>query len=58
MNKEIREAIRGAGLKQWQVAKLCGVSEWTFVRWLRDELSEDRRKAIYKAIEAAAHAEV
>lgn len=52
MNQEIRDRINAAGLKQWQVAKACGVSEWTLVRWLRDELSDERRKAIFSAIEA------
>lgn len=52
MNQEIRQAIRAAGLKQWQVAKKCGVTEFTFIRWLRDELPEARRAAIFGAIEA------
>lgn len=43
--------IKEAGLRQWQIAEACGVSEWTFVRWLRHELSEEHRKAIFKAIE-------
>ena len=52
MNQEIRQAIKAAGLKQWQVAKACGVNEYTFIRWLRDELSEERRNAIYRAIDS------
>lgn len=52
MNQEIKKAIKAAGLKQWQVAKACGVSEFTLVRWLRDELTEDRRNAIFRAVEA------
>ena len=51
MNKEIRDRIRIAGLKQWQVAKACGVTESTFIRWLRDELTEERRQAIFAAID-------
>jgi len=51
MNKDIRDAIKAAWLYQWQVAEACGVSEWTFVRWLRHELSEERREAVFKAIE-------
>ncbi|MCR4885456.1 MAG: hypothetical protein K5919_00890 [Clostridiales bacterium] len=58
MNREIREAIKAAGLKQWQVAKLCGVNEYTFIRWLRDELTEERRNAIFSAIEALSRKEV
>lgn len=51
MNQEIKATIKAAGLKQWQVAKRCGVYESTFVRWLRDELTEERRSMILKAIE-------
>lgn len=51
MNQEIRQAIKAAGLKQWQVAKAIGVSEYSFIRWLRDELPEERRKIVYRAIE-------
>ena len=54
MNAEIRAAIKAAGLYQWQVAKACGVNEYTLIRWLRDELSDERKKAIYKAIEELA----
>ena len=53
MNQEIRQMIKAAKLTQWKVAKALGVSEFTLVRWLRDDLSEERRNAIYKAIEAA-----
>ena len=52
INLEIRNAIRAAGLKQWQVAKACGVNEYTFIRWLRVVLSDERKKAIFAAIEA------
>ena len=58
MNKEIRQAIKAAGLYQWQVAKKCGVNEYTFIRWLRDELSEKRRKDILSAIEALSREKV
>ena len=54
MNQEIKTAIRKAGLYQWQVAQACGVTEFTLIRWLRSELTEDRRKTIFSAIEALA----
>ena len=50
MNKDIKQAIKAAGLKQWQVADRCGVSEFTFVRWLRHELTEEQRERIMNAI--------
>lgn len=50
MNKEIKETIKTTGLKQWQVAKKLNVAESTFVRWLRDDLSAERREAVIQAI--------
>ena len=52
MKKKKKKAIKEAHTKQWMVAKKLGISEYTLVRWLRDELSEERKKAIYAAIEA------
>lgn len=49
-NKEIKFAIMEKGLKQWQVAKALGVSESTFYRMLRNELSEDEKKTVLEAI--------
>ena len=57
MNQEIRQKIKEAGLKQWQVAKKCGVNEYTFIRWLRDELTVQRRNAILEAIESLSRKE-
>lgn len=51
MNRDIQEKIKAAGLYQYEVAKLCGVSETTMVRWLRDELPDDKREMILAAIE-------
>lgn len=51
MNGDIKATIKAAGLHQWQVAKACGVNESTFVRWLRDELTEERRNMILKAVD-------
>lgn len=52
MNADIREKIREAGLRQWQVAQACGVTEGTFIVWLRKELPAARRKMILDAIES------
>ena len=51
MNKDIKEKIKAAGLYQYQVADICGVSETTLVRWLRYELSPEKKEMIMKAIE-------
>lgn len=51
-NKEIRQAIDKAGLFYYQVANELGIkSDATFTKWLRFELSEDKREMIYGAIE-------
>ena len=50
MNTEIRNTIKASGLKQWQVAKKLNVAESTFIRWLRDDLSAERKESICQAI--------
>lgn len=52
MNDDVRKAIRISGFRHWQVAAQLGICENTLVRWLRDELSEERRNAIYRAIDS------
>ena len=51
MNTEIKEKIKAAGLKQYQIADLLGIGETTLVRWLRYELTEERKEMILSAIE-------
>lgn len=49
-NKEIREALKAAGLKQWKLGELLGCSESTVYRKLRKELPEDEKQKILKMI--------
>lgn len=51
LNSDIRAAIKAHNLRQYQVAEKIGVSEFTFVRWLRKELSYERKQIILAAIE-------
>ena len=51
MNQEIKETFRKARIHQWEVASMIGVSESTLIRWLRDELPEEKKKRILYAIE-------
>ena len=44
-NKDIKRAIGGKGLKQWQVAEALGMSEATFYRKMRKELP-DRKSVV------------
>jgi hypothetical protein len=51
MNKDLQLLAAGKGVRQWQVAQELGVAEETLCRWLRHELSDERRALILAAIE-------
>jgi predicted transcriptional regulator len=50
-NDDIRRSIRESGLHQWMVAERLGISEATFTRWLRTEMSGERKKMVMDAIQ-------
>ena len=50
-NAQIRTAAKEAGVKLWEVAEYCGVTDSTFSRQMRRELPEDKQRQILKAIE-------
>ncbi|MCP3031950.1 hypothetical protein LF817_11395 [Halobacillus sp. A1] len=52
-NREIREAIKDAELKQWQVAEAYGLHEGNFSRLLRNELPKDKKEEVLQAIREA-----
>lgn len=52
-NQEIREALQNKGMKQWELANMLGISEFTLTRWLRKELTEDKKELLLKAINEA-----
>lgn len=52
-NQEVREALQNKGMKQWELADLLGISEFTLTRWLRKELTEDKKELLLKAINEA-----
>ena len=49
-NQTVRKAARVAGVPLWRVAAAIGVSEPTFMRWLRFPLPEDKENRIMQAI--------
>jgi len=49
-NMEIREAIERKRIRYWEVAKALGINECTLSRWLREDVSETRKKEILTAI--------
>ena len=50
-NKGIRDRIAKHGLKQWEVAEAVGIYDCTFCKWLRTELSPERRTLVENAID-------
>lgn len=50
-NVEIRELIRKKRLRYYEIAEVLGVSEFTFSRWLRNELPENKKREVINAIE-------
>lgn len=49
-NLDIKEAIRKASLKHWEVAEKYGLHEGNFSRKLRHELSESEKNKIFEII--------
>lgn len=49
-NTEIRQAMKEAGLSQWQLGDLVGCSENTIQRKLRKELPEDMKQHFLEVI--------
>jgi hypothetical protein len=53
-NNDLRQEFRVANVKQWEVADALGISEMTFVKWLRKELSAEKKALVRTAINAVA----
>lgn len=49
-NADIRNLIKKHRIHNYEIAQKLGVSEFTFCRWLRTELSEEKRKQVLDAI--------
>ena len=49
-NKDLRYEFRIANVRQWEVAEAIGISEMTFVKWLRRELPEEKKKLVREAL--------
>lgn len=49
-NEQIRIVMHRSGVKQWEVAEQLGISEFTYSRWLRSELPDDKKVQILQAI--------
>jgi hypothetical protein len=49
-NLDIRKEISESKLRQWMIAEELKVSEFTFCKWLRRELTIDKKQEIINAI--------
>lgn len=50
-NMQIRKECKRYGIPLWMLAQKVGISEQTLIRWLREELSEERRAQLNLIIE-------
>lgn len=50
-NKELECLMKQENIYKWQVAKKIGIHETSFIRWFREELSEERKQQVMLAIE-------
>lgn len=53
-NKDLRDEMRIANVRQWEVAEAIGISEMTMVKWLRRELSDSKKELIREGISKVA----
>ena len=53
-NKDLRDEMRIANVRQWEVADAIGVSEMTMVKWLRKELGAQKKALVREGIAKAA----
>ncbi len=51
-NLDIRDEIKTAGLRFWQIADTLGINDGNFSRKLRHELPEEEKRRIREAIKA------
>lgn len=49
-NMKIRAALFEADMRQWQLAELLGVTEFTVSRWFRYDLPDDEQDRIVELI--------
>jgi len=52
-NKDLRDEMRIANVRQWEVAEAIGISEMTMVKWLRRELDDSKKAMVREGISKA-----
>ena len=51
MNYSIKQIIKESRYRQYEIAAKIGISEYTFCKWFRKELTQEQRELILSAIE-------
>ena len=50
MNDTIKRKIKASRIMQYEIAAKIGISEYTFCRWFRKELTAEQQEKILAAI--------
>ena len=50
MNDTIKRKIKASRIMQYEIAAKIGISEYTFCRWFRKELTAEQQEKILTAI--------
>ena len=50
-NVEVRTKLDSFSIHLWELAQAIGVSEMTMTRWMRAELTEEKKKLIEEAVQ-------
>ncbi len=50
-NLEVRLKIKQNRLRHYEVARALGITEYTFCKWLREEMNEERKSLVLSAID-------
>ncbi len=58
MNYSIKQIIKESRYRQYEIAAKIGISEYTFCKWFRKELTSEQRMQILDAIAALKDGEV
>lgn len=51
MNYSIKQIIKESRYRQYEIAAKIGISEYTFCKWFRKELTQEQKALILSAIE-------
>ena len=57
-NQDIREEVKAAGLRLWQIAEAYGIADCNFSRKLRNELPDEEKAKIRSIISKLTMTEV